>query len=127
MDIYTDGSCINSKGGGPGGWAALLIYDDKEVYISGGEKQTTNNRMELTAVIQALLECELTECTIYSDSLLIINCAQRKWKRHKNLDLWGEFDNISSSKVINWKWVKAHSGNKYNEIVDKIARSEIVP
>lgn len=122
MDIYTDGSCINSRGG----WAALLIYDDKEVYISGGEKQTTNNRMELTAVIQSLLECERTECTIYSDSLLVINCAQRKWKRNKNLDLWKEFDNIASSKVIHWEWVKAHSGNEYNEIVDKIARNEIV-
>jgi len=121
MDIYTDGSCINSKGG----WAACLIYDEKEVYVSGGELKTTNNRMELTAVIQALLECELSECTIHSDSLLTINCAQRKWKRNKNLDLWEEFDNIAKSKVIHWVWVKGHSGDKYNELVDKLAKSEV--
>lgn len=123
--IYTDGSCIGNPG--PGGWAFIILATDSdgEWRVSGGEINTTNNRMELTAVIQAL---EFTyyekKYIIYSDSMYVINCASGKWARKKNLDLWGEYDNISIGKNIEWVWVRGHNGDKYNEIVDFLAKQE---
>jgi ribonuclease HI len=123
--IYTDGSCLKNPGGA-GGWAICLIKDNgREYLISEGNPHTTNNRMELQAIIEAV-SCveENEECLIYSDSQLSINCCDGKWKRKANLDLWKEYDNKSVNKKIRFKWVKAHNGDKYNEIVDKLARSE---
>ena len=127
IEVYTDGSCLVNPGG-PGGWAVLIKENDKqnrEYVLSGGEPSTTNNRMELTAVIEAR-SCimENTECNIYSDSQLTINCATGKWKRKANLDLWEEYDKKAKNVNISYTWVKAHSGDKYNEIVDKIALGE---
>jgi ribonuclease HI len=123
VTIYTDGSCL--KNPGPGGWA-FCIVDDSDSYtcMSGSESNTTNNRMELTAIIESLAMIQDNECNIYSDSLLTINCAQNIWKRKANLDLWNKYDKISKNRRINYTWVKAHNGNKYNEIVDKLAYKE---
>ena len=125
LQIYTDVSCIKNPNG-PGGWAIAIIEDDGyEYYFSDKNSCTTNNRMELTAVIEAVSSIkEKQECIIYSDSQLIINCATGKWKRKANLDLWKEYDTFSKNKTINFEWVKAHNGNKYNEIVDKLAYTE---
>ena len=125
INIYTDGSCINKNGG----WAVFVLFDDNfTLSFSGNEKNTTNNRMELRAVIEALtfiLENEFfnTNVIIHSDSLLTINCAKKEWKRNKNTDMWQEYDNlftsINSRAKILFKWVKAHSGIEHNEFVDK--------
>lgn len=123
IEIYTDGSCIKQ---GPGGFAFVIIFDSgEEWYYSEGENPTTNNRMELRAVIESLKFIEDSlECKIYTDSKLTINCAQRLWKRNANLDLWSEYDNVSKNIKVHFEWVKGHSGNKYNEIVDKMALNE---
>lgn len=121
--IYTDGSCLKNPNG-PSGWCFCIIENNEEFIMSGGEKSSTNNRMELTAVIEALKCVKEKEYEIYTDSMLTLKCAKREWKRKANLDLWEIFDNNSKNKKLNWNWVKSHNGNKYNEIVDKIARDE---
>lgn len=122
--IYTDGSCLNNPG--PGGWAVCLLENSQEWIISGNENFTTNNRMELTAVIEALKFIKNNqEYIIFTDSLLTINCATGKWKRKSNLDLWSIYDELIKDKLVTLKHVKAHNGNKYNELVDKIAKKEI--
>ena len=125
IQIYTDGSCISNPNG-PGGWAIAIIEEDgREYYLSDKNSCTTNNRMELTAVLEAISSVkENQECIIFSDSQLTINCATGKWKRKANLDLWKEYDKVSKNKIINFEWVKAHNGNKYNEIVDELAYNE---
>jgi len=125
IQIYTDGSCISNPNG-PGGWAIVIIEEDgREYYLSDKNSCTTNNRMELTAVVEGISSVkENQECIIFSDSQLTINCATGKWKRKANLDLWKEYDKVSKNKIINFEWVKAHNGNKYNEIVDELAYNE---
>ena len=125
MQIYTDGSCLDNPGGASG-WCCYIIEKDTHWIISGGEESSTNNRMELTAVNEALDFAQAGEYTIYTDSKLTLNCATKVWKRKANLDLWTIFDRVSQGKVLEWIWVKAHAGNKYNEIVDKIAKSEAI-
>ena len=122
--IYTDGSCL--KNPGKGGWAFIFINkNNDEIHMSDYEENTTNNRMEMKAVIEGLKFLENNEkCIIYSDSLLVINCATNKWKRKSNLDLWKEYDKVSINKTIEFNWIKGHSGNEYNEKVDKMAFSE---
>lgn len=126
--IYTDGSCMPNPG--PGGWAFVVLPKDNdpdptEFHISGGEKDTTNNRMELTAVIEALeFDSVQKEYLIYSDSMYVINCAKGKWQRKKNTDLWKKYEKASKGKKIEWIWVKGHSNDKYNEIVDDLAKQE---
>jgi ribonuclease HI len=126
--IYTDGSCIPNPG--PGGWAFAALSDITDEYptewhMSGGEYMTTNNRMELLSVIQALeFFPTKKDYVIYSDSQYVINCAKGKWNRKKNTDLWEKYDKISNDVNIEWVWVKGHSGNKYNEIVDLLAKQE---
>lgn len=129
ITIYTDGS---SKGNpGPGGWAAII--DGKE--IGGGERQTTNNRMELTAVIEALKQ-SAGPATIYSDSQYVIkgitewihNWIKKGWKNSQkepvmNQDLWVKLYDLVQGRDITWKYVKGHSGDKYNERCDEIATS----
>lgn len=125
IKLYTDGSCINNPGSG--GWAFIMIDNDgNELYLSGCETFTTNNRMELKAVIEGLkLINDIDFCTIYSDSKLVINCASGLWKRNKNLDLWKEYDDLSKTKKnIKFEWVKGHNGDYYNDFVDKLAFEE---
>jgi ribonuclease HI len=120
--IYTDGSCRNSIGG----YAFIIIKPDYELSWSDKAVNTTNNRMELTAVIEALRCLQPYEpCDVYSDSQWVINCAQKLWKRNKNLDLWEEYDSVSKDHTIHFIWVKGHSGNVYNERCDKMAFAEV--
>jgi ribonuclease HI len=121
ITIYTDGSC--SPNPGKGGWAYLALYKNEEISVYGGDKYTTNNIMELTAVIEAIKDfTEDKYFHIYSDSLYVIKCAQGEWKKIKNLELWNEYDKYSKNKDILYTWVKGHNGDKYNEIVDKLAK-----
>lgn len=126
--IYTDGSCIkyNSKDStGPGGWGFVIL--GKVMFEgSGGHPNTTNNRMEIQAVLEALECCDgvYTNLLIHTDSTYVMNCAQGLWARKKNTDLWDMYTTLSKGKVINWKKVKAHSGNKWNEYVDQLANSK---
>ena len=136
ITIYTDGACSGNPG--KGGWAAVIIEDKNEKTISGSEQLTTNNRMELSAVINALREVGSAELDIYTDSKYVKNGIEswiKNWKINgwmtaakqpvKNKDLWLELDTLVSEKVIGWKWVKGHSNNHYNTIVDEAARKAI--
>lgn len=136
ITIYTDGSCLNNPGSG--GWAAVLIYEGKEKSITGGENFTTNNRMELSAIINALkILKEKCSVEIFTDSKYaqlgmtewIKGWIKNNWKNSKkkeveNVDLWKELYAVAQNHEIKWSWVKAHNGNKYNEIVDKLANEE---
>lgn len=131
IKIYTDGSCLGNPG--PGGWAALIIIEGKEKEIAGHEKDTTNNRMEMTAIIRALeyLRENLNKTTlatskinIYSDSNLLMQTLNLGWKRKANTDLWAELDKLRAWLNIKWQWVKAHHTDKYNNRVDKLAISQ---
>lgn len=121
--IYTDGSCLENPGGASG-WAFGVLENEEEWFMSGGEESSTNNRMELLAIIEALDFVQGNEYNIYTDSNLTLKCAKKEWKRKSNLDLWNIFDKVSNGKILNWIWVKAHNGNVYNEIVDKMAKNE---
>lgn len=121
--IYTDGSCLENPGGASG-WAFGVLENEEEWFMSGGEESSTNNRMELLAIIEALDFVQGIEYNIYTDSNLTLKCAKKEWKRKSNLDLWSIFDKVSNGKILNWIWVKAHNGNVYNEIVDKMAKNE---
>ena len=130
--IYTDGSCLKNPGGASG-WCCCLIENQKLIspvgedlwILSGGEISSTNNRMELTAVNEALAMCkDGEECIIYTDSKLTLNCAKVIWKRKSNLDLWDIFDICSKNINIKWEWVKSHSTNDINNLVDQMARNE---
>ncbi len=131
IEIYTDGSSLGNPG--PGGWCAILRYKDKEKVISGGENHTTNNRMELTAVIEALKKLKMPcEIDLYADSTYVLkginewidNWIKKDFKNVKNEDLWREFLKYSKNHKINVKWVKGHSGHLENERCDKIAKEE---
>ncbi len=132
--VYTDGSCLGNPG--KGGWAALIIKNDKEEVIFGSEKNSTNNRMELTAAINALLKTEESKkIKIYTDSKYLKDGIEKwinNWKKNdwknankkdvKNKDLWTKLDKLISKKQISWEWVKAHSVSEYNNKVDILAR-----
>ena len=132
--IYTDGACSGNPG--RGGWAAIIIDDDlNQISISGREIKTTNNRMELVAPIMALKKIKKkSEITIFTDSKYVkdgITGWIKKWKLNnwknsnkkpvKNKDLWTKLDNLCNKHIVSWKWVKAHAGNKYNNLVDELA------
>lgn len=121
--IFTDGSCLKNPKG-PGGWAFTLIENGEQWTLSGGESSTTNNRMELMAVIEALDFAQGNEYIIHTDSELTMKCATGVYKRKANKDLWDEYDRALGSKKINWVWIKAHNGNRLNEYVDRLARKE---
>ena len=131
--IYTDGSCIGNPG--KGGWAAIIINNGKKKIISGSENYTTNNRMEIIAVIKALNTIKLKQATLITDSQYVKNGIEiwiHKWKDNgwmtaekkpvKNKDLWTKLDKIQKTKKIKWEWVKGHSSDKFNNEVDRIAR-----
>ena len=134
IKIYTDGSCLKNPGNG--GWAAIICTDDKIKKISGSEKDTTNNRMELLAAINALKEFNSEDLIeIYTDSKYvkngitewINNWLSNNWKTSKkedvkNKDLWIDLYNLNKSLNIKWNWVKAHDGNPLNEEVDLLAK-----
>ena len=120
--IYTDGSCLKNPGGASG-WSFCILRDNYTWLVSGGEISSTNNRMELRAVIEALICVDGGKYTIFTDSMLTLNCAKGIWKRKANLDLWGQYDQVSVGKKIKWVWVKGHSGDKYNDLVDVAARN----
>jgi len=120
--IYTDGSCLGNPG--VGGWGAVIIYPDgREEELSGGEEATTNNRMEIQAIIKALSELlPGTSVEVLSDSEYVVNSMTKGWKKKANTDLWHELNNvISRLGDIKWTWVKAHDGNHYNEQADCLA------
>ena len=136
IKIYTDGACSGNPG--KGGWAAIILDDSNQSSISGNESNTTNNRMELMAPIMALKKIkEKSEITIFTDSKYVKNGITdwiKKWKKNnwknsnkkpvKNKDLWIKLDNSCFKHKITWKWVKAHAGNKYNNLADELAVSE---
>ena len=136
--IYTDGACSGNPG--PGGWGAILMYRDKKLEISGYEDQTTNNRMELMAPIQALKRLkEPCEVQVYSDSAYLVNAFQKHWldnwqrknwvksdkKPVENQDLWKELLKYAGVHTIHWFKVKGHADNPYNNRCDELATGEI--
>ena len=127
ITIYTDGSC--SPNPGAGGWAFVINREEEqeitETRVYGGLANTTNNVMEMTAVIEAIKTMgeEKVCCTIYSDSQYVINCAKGSWKRKANVDLWKRYDRYALGKTIEFVWVRGHSGDRYNELVDRLANA----
>ena len=135
--IYTDGSCKCNPG--PGGWCAILVYNGVEKVISGGASKTTNNRMELTAIIEALRALkEQCRVTLTSDSKYALDALQNGWavswrakgwrKADKspalNPDLWEELLSLVEKHEIEYVWVKGHAGHEYNERCDERAQAE---
>lgn len=130
--IYTDGACKGNPG--VGGWGAILFYADKIKEINGYVAETTNNRMELTAVIEALKilkrRCDIV---VFTDSQYVKRgmCEwlpgwQRKnWHNIKNPELWQELAQLSQKHTIEWRWVRGHNGDKYNERADELANQAI--
>lgn len=137
VDIYTDGACSGNPGAG--GWGAIIVYKGKEKVLSGSEAQTTNNRMELYAVIAALRAlrepCDITLC---SDSRYVIDGLSKGWasswrthgwkksdkKPALNPDLWGELLDLCEKHKISYEWIKGHDGHPYNERCDALAVGE---
>lgn len=136
--IYTDGACSGNPG--PGGWGSILMYKDNKKEISGGKKDTTNNVMELTAVIEALkllkFKCKVS---VYSDSAYVVNAFNQKWiygwmkngwknaskEPVKNKELWQELYELTKVHEVNFVKVKGHSDNEYNNRCDEMARNAI--
>ena len=137
VDIYTDGACQGNPG--PGGWGALLRYGETEKELSGGVTETTNNRMELSAAIEALRALKRpTRARIHTDSTYvkkgitqwIVNWKRNGWqtaakKPVKNVDLWTDLDNAMKDHDVEWRWVKGHAGHPENERADGLARSAV--
>ena len=123
IDIYTDGACSGNPG--PGGWGAIVIIDGQLTVLKGGLGETSNNRMEMMAVIEGLryLPCK-SIVTIHTDSTYITNTMTKGWRRKANLDLWQEIDDLVDKQSVTWKWVKGHAGNPLNELADSIAFKE---
>ena len=141
IKIYTDGACVGNPG--PGGWAAIVILENRKKELFGGEKLTTNNRMELTAAIKALEYCAeqekkqpaLKHIRIFTDSTYVkdgitvwINSWEKNnWKTAdkknvKNVDLWKKLKELTQSNPVEWNWVKGHSENPMNDLADKLAK-----
>ncbi len=138
VEIFTDGACSGNPG--PGGWGALLRIGDKEREINGGESQTTNNRMEMMAAIQALEALKrASQVHLHTDSTYVRNgitkwihaWKARNWrtadrKPVKNIDLWQRLDRAVATHQVKWFWVKGHSGHPDNDRADQLARDGIV-
>ena len=138
VEIFTDGACSGNPGAG--GWGAILRYKDVEKELSGGEDQTTNNRMELMAVIEALSALKRPcNISLYTDSKYVMsgitewmpNWKQNGWRTTnkkqavKNVDLWQRLDELTKQHEIRWIWVKGHNGHAENERCDALARGEV--
>lgn len=133
VEIYTDGACSGNPG--KGGWAAVLLYNGHKLEVKGGSADTTNNRMELTAVIEGLkLLKEKCSVNLYSDSTYVVNAFlldwisgwQRKnWNKVKNIDLWQELLALTVKHNVKFIKVKGHSDNFYNNRCDELARQAI--
>ena len=136
--IYTDGACSGNPG--PGGWGAVILdQDDKQKNISGSEKNTTNNRMELLAAIMSLKKIKTnSEVVIFTDSAYVKNGItewMKNWKKNawknsskkpiKNKDLWEKLDKLCEANSVSWKWVKGHSTNEFNNLADELATKAI--
>ncbi len=135
VDLYTDGACRGNPG--RGGWGAILVYGKYEKELSGGERETTNNRMELMAAISGLEALrEPCEVTLYSDSKYLVDAytqgwvytwREHGWKRGKealkNPDLWDRLFGLTETHKVTFIWVKGHDGHAYNERCDKLATS----
>lgn len=121
--IYTDGSCLSNPG--PGGWGAIILRKNVgPERLSGGDPQTTNNRMEMTAAIKGLEATPKgTAVAINSDSQYLINTMTLNWKRRKNHDLWQQLDSLSDSRYVTWFWVRGHDGDRWNTEADQLAVS----
>ena len=137
VEIYTDGACSGNPG--MGGWGAILVYNGKEKEICGSEAQTTNNRMELTAVIEALKALkEPCSVTLTTDSKYVCDAINQEWvynwkrngwrkadkKPALNVDLWEALLALLEKHSVKFVWVKGHNGNAYNERCDKLAVNE---
>lgn len=136
VTIYTDGACTGNPG--PGGWGAILRFGQHEKELSGGEADTTNNRMELQAALEALRALtEPCQVTLFTDSEYLKKgitewlpgWKRRNWRRKggklANVDLWMKLDEEIGRHEIDWRWVRGHAGNAMNERVDKLARRAI--
>lgn len=136
--IYTDGACSGNPG--PGGWGAILMYKDNKKEISGGKKNTTNNEMELTAVIEGLKLLKYPcEVEVYSDSAYVVNAFLQKWIDNwiknnwktsnkepvKNQELWKELYELTKTHQVKFIKVKGHSDNEFNNRCDELARNAI--
>ena len=136
--IYTDGACSGNPG--PGGWGAVIFdQDNKQKNISGSEKNTTNNRMELLAAIMSLKKIKTnSEVVIFTDSTYVKNGItewMKNWKKNgwknsskkpvKNKDLWEKLDKLCEANCVSWKWVKGHSTNEFNNLADELATKAI--
>ena len=120
IKIYTDGAYSSSRN--QGGWAFVAILNNEEIFKSfGSALNTTNNRMEIMACLEALKWARDKEVTIYSDSMYVIGTMTKNWKRKKNSDLWIKMDEAVKSVNISWEHVKGHSGNKWNDVCDVLA------
>ena len=121
ITIYTDGSCLGNPG--PGGWGALVFGESEEPQrLSGHEAQTTNNRMELMAAIQGLEAVPAgSKVVLHSDSSYLVNTMTKNWKRRVNHDLWERLDTLSGSHNVEWRWVRGHNGDRWNEAADRLA------
>ncbi len=135
LKIWTDGSCLGNPG--PGGWAFVATNGQNTAERSGGERDTTNNRMELMAVIRALTAAHRhSEIELHTDSQYVKNGMQswlKNWKKNnwhtankkpvKNQDLWMQLDALSGATKIHWHWVRGHNGDEMNERCDELART----
>lgn len=137
VEIYTDGACSGNPG--PGGWGAVLVYGSKELELSGGEQNTTNNRMEMTAVIKALKALRFPcEVTLTTDSKYVCDSINQGWvyswqqngwrkadkKPALNIDLWEQMLELLDIHNVTFSWVKGHNGHPYNERCDQLAVAE---
>jgi len=131
IEIFTDGSCLGNPGNG--GWCAILRYKGHQKILSGAQKDTTNNRMELMAVIRALEALkEPCDIELYSDSTYVLKglnewlkgWVKKDFKNVKNVDLWKKYIEVSKPHKIHINWIKGHSGHTENEMCDKIAKEK---